>query len=135
VDIKAINARLERWAEEIASKFKINKVKGKTEQDEKLEIHHSVFQAPDGVHPMTADTLAMDVDHGRMSKMEFDDVVEGVRLAIEQGIHPKMISQGSSGSYFARKRNRTPLATQNGTNGYIGIYFHASLEERASFPT
>tara|TARA_R110002060_G_scaffold56671_1_gene67022 strand:+ start:85 stop:210 length:126 start_codon:yes stop_codon:yes gene_type:complete len=34
VDIKAINARLERWADEIASKFKINKVKGKTEEEE-----------------------------------------------------------------------------------------------------
>jgi hypothetical protein len=102
VDIKAINARLERWADEIASKFKINKVKGKTDLEEKLEIHHSVFQAPDGVRPMTAETLALDVDHGRMSKLEFDDVVESVRVAIEQGIHPKMISQGSSGSYFAR---------------------------------
>ncbi|KAH8653999.1 phosphatidylinositol 3 and 4-kinase-domain-containing protein [Tricladium varicosporioides] len=102
VDIKAINARLERWADEIASKFKISKVKGKTDQEEKLEIHHSVFQAPDGVRPATAETLASDVDHGRMSKSEFDDVVESVRVAIEQGMHPKMISQGSSGSYFAR---------------------------------
>jgi phosphatidylinositol 4-kinase type 2 len=102
VDIKAINARLERWADEIASKFKINKVKGKTAEEEKLEIHHSVFQAPDGVRPATAETLASDVDHGRMSKLEFDDVVESVRVAIEQGVHPKMISQGSSGSYFAR---------------------------------
>ena len=102
VDIKAINARLERWADEIASKFKINKVKGKTDEEEKLEIHHSVFQAPDGIRPATAETLASDIDHGRMTKIEFDDVVESVRLAIEQGMHPKMISQGSSGSYFAR---------------------------------
>ncbi|PBP21080.1 phosphatidylinositol 4-kinase [Diplocarpon rosae] len=102
VDIKAINARLERWADEIASKFKITKVQGKTEEEERLEIHHSVFQAPDGIRPATAETLASDVDHGRMSKLEFDDVVESVRVAIEQGMHPKMITQGSSGSYFAR---------------------------------
>lgn len=102
VDIKAINARLERWADEIAAKFKINKVKGKTEEEEQLEIHHSVFQAPDGVRPATAETLASETDQGRMSKLEFDDVVESVRVAIEQGIHPKMITQGSSGSYFAR---------------------------------
>jgi phosphatidylinositol 4-kinase type 2 len=102
VDIKAINARLERWADEIASKFKINKVKGKTTEEEKLEIHHSVFQAPDGVRPATAETLALNVDSGRMTKLEFDDVVESVRVAIEQGMHPKMITQGSSGSYFAR---------------------------------
>jgi phosphatidylinositol 4-kinase type 2 len=100
VDIKAINARLERWADEIASKFKISKVKGKTDAEERLEIHHSVFQAPDGVRPVTAETL--DIDHGRMSKLEFDDIVESVRTAIEQGVHPKMITQGSSGSYFAR---------------------------------
>ncbi|KAG4439483.1 hypothetical protein IFR05_005019 [Cadophora sp. M221] len=102
VDIKAINARLERWADEIASKFKINKVKGKTEEEEKLEIHHSVFQAPEGIRPATAETLASDVDNGRMSKAEFEEVVESVRIAIEQGMHPKMITQGSSGSYFAR---------------------------------
>lgn len=102
VDIKAINARLERWADEIASKFKIHKVKGKTDAEEKLEIHHSVFQPPEGVRPATAETLASEVDTGRMTKLEFDDVVESVRLAIEQGMHPKMITQGSSGSYFAR---------------------------------
>ncbi|KAI9793803.1 MAG: phosphatidyl inositol kinase [Piccolia ochrophora] len=105
VDIKAINARLERWAEEIASKFKIGKVKGKSEEDEHLEIHHSVFQAPDGVRPATAETLGsneLEVSRQRMTKVEFDDIVESVRVAIEVGIHPKLISQGSSGSYFAR---------------------------------
>lgn len=38
----------------------------------------------------------------RLSKVQFDDTVESIRLAMELGIHPKMISQGSSGSYFAR---------------------------------
>ena len=105
VDIKAINARLEKWAEEIASKFKINRVKGKTHQEEQLEIKHSVFQAPEGLRPASAETLASDVTENpgdRMTKIGFDDVVESVRVAIELGVHPKMISQGSSGSYFAR---------------------------------
>ena len=105
VDIGAINARLERWAEEIAAKFKINKVKGKTDYEEQLEIHHSVFRSPEGVRPATAETLASeftDVQGDRMTKIEFDDVVESVKVAIELGVHPKMISQGSSGSYFAR---------------------------------
>ena len=105
VDIKAINARLERWAEEIASKFKITRVKGKTEEEEQLEIKHSVFQAPDGYRPASAETLASDVTEfqgDKMTKMGFDDVVETVKVAIELGVHPKMISQGSSGSYFAR---------------------------------
>ena len=105
VDIKAINARLERWAEEIASKFKITRVKGKTQEEEQLEIKHSVFQAPDGYRPASAETLVSDAAEPQgeqMTKMGFDDVVESVRVAIELGVHPKMISQGSSGSYFAR---------------------------------
>ncbi|MCJ1434997.1 phosphatidyl inositol kinase [Xylographa pallens] len=105
VDIKAINARLERWAGEIASKFKINKVKGKSQEEEQLEIHYSVFQSPDGIRPETAETLQSEVSTAqepRMTKFEYDDVVESVRIAIELGVHPKMISQGSSGSYFAR---------------------------------
>ncbi|KKZ64161.1 hypothetical protein EMCG_01509 [[Emmonsia] crescens] len=103
VDIKAINMRLERWAEEIASKFKISKVKGKTAAEEKLEIHHSVFQPPDGIRPVTSESLEYDpADADRMTKEEFDAVVDSVRTAIELGVHPKMISQGSSGSYFAR---------------------------------
>ena len=105
VDIKAINARLERWADEIASKFKINKIKGKSHDEEQLEIHYSVFHAPNGVRPATAETLQSEITENqdkRMTKMEFDDVVESVRTAIELGVHPKMISQGSSGSYFAR---------------------------------
>lgn len=105
VDIKAINARLERWAEEIASKFKISRVKGKTQEEEQLEIKHSVFQTPDGLRPASVETLASDFGEtqgDRMTKMGFDDVVESVKVAIELGMHPKMISQGSSGSYFVR---------------------------------
>lgn len=104
VDIKAINARLERWAEEIAAKFKINRVKGKTYEEEKLEIYHSVFQAPDGVRPITAEALESDEFEGqqRVAKAEYEEIIESVRLAIELGVHPRMISQGSSGSYFAR---------------------------------
>ncbi|KAI9824432.1 MAG: phosphatidyl inositol kinase [Thelocarpon impressellum] len=110
VDIKAINARLERWAEEIASKFKISKVKGKTEEEEQLEIHHSVFQAPEGTRPAPAETLDLEAggagDDG-MSQAGFDEIVESVRVAIEMGVHPSMISQGSSGSYFARNSEGT----------------------------
>jgi phosphatidylinositol 4-kinase type 2 len=104
VDIKAINARLERWAEEIAAKFKIRKVKGKSDREENLEIHYSVFQAPEGVRPLTANSLEWE-QPGKFTKAQFEDTVESVRWAIEQNIHPKMISQGSSGSYFARNSN------------------------------
>ena len=116
VDIKAINARLERWAGEIASKFKINKVRGKSDEEEQLEIQHSVFQAPEGMRPASAETLEVDysteTQDDRMTKMGFDDVVESVRVAIELGVHPKMISQGSSGSYFAR----------NGDGKVVGVF-------------
>lgn len=126
VDIKAINARFERWAEEIASKFKINKVKGKTLEEEKLEIYHSVFQPPDGMRPITAESLESDEVEGaaRKARAEFEDVVESVRLAIELGVHPRMISKGSSGSYFAcnsegkvvgvfKPKDEEPYATRN----------------------
>lgn len=124
VDIKAINARLERWAEEIASKFKISSNKGKTDEEEQLEIHHSVFQAPDGIRPLTKEELLSYTDPERMSKARFDDIVESVRVAIELGVQPKMISKGSSGSYFARNadgktvgvfkpKDEEPYATRN----------------------
>jgi phosphatidylinositol 4-kinase type 2 len=110
VDIKAINARLERWADEIASKFKIKRGK-KTVDDEHLEIQHSVFQAPDWIRPATAESLAADrADGEHMSKIEFDDIVESVRVAIEMGTHPKLIAQGSSGSYFARNTEGKTVA-------------------------
>lgn len=102
VDVKAINARLERWAEEIAAKFKRGK-KGRhgDDEDERLEIHHSVFQPPEGVRPADAQSLARPLE-GAMTREEFEVIIDSVRLAIEQNVHPSMISQGSSGSYFAR---------------------------------
>lgn len=105
MDVKAINARLERWADEIASKFKRGR-KGRNgddddDDDERLEIHHSVFQAPEGVRPISAEALSRPQE-GVMSREEFAVIIESVRLAIEHGVQPLMISQGSSGSYFAR---------------------------------
>ena len=124
VDIKAINARLERWAEEIASKFKLTSVKGKSQEEEHLEIHHSVFQAPPGVRPYTASQLAAynANETDRMTPTQFDDVVESVRVAIELGTHPKMITQGSSGSYFAR----------NGEGKVVGVFKPKDEEPYAS---
>ncbi|PSS02137.1 phosphatidylinositol 3 and 4-kinase-domain-containing protein [Coniella lustricola] len=101
IDVGALNARLERWTAEIKGKFKRGKRDRHGEDDERLEIHHSVFQAPEGVRPATAQTLAIPQE-GVMTSNEFDVIVESVRVAIEQGVHPRMITQGSSGSYFAR---------------------------------
>lgn len=120
-DIKAINARLERWAEEIASKFKRRR---RNRVDEELEIQHSVFQAPDWVRPATPEELAAHEfpPGAKLSKVEFDDIVESVRVAIELGIHPKLISQGSSGSYFAR----------NGDGKVVGVFKPKDEEPYAS---
>ncbi|KAK3056914.1 Phosphatidylinositol 4-kinase LSB6 [Extremus antarcticus] len=104
VDIKAINARLERWAEEIKERFKIKRIKGKSAREEMLEIHHSVFVPPEGMRPAVRQSLENGYDDSeqRLGKVEFDDMVESVRTAIELGMHPQLISQGSSGSYFVR---------------------------------
>ncbi|KAF2402076.1 hypothetical protein EJ06DRAFT_492006 [Trichodelitschia bisporula] len=101
VDIKAINARLERWADEIAAKFR-GRGRRRAADSEQPEIQHSVFQAPDWIRPATEDMLGEDKDEGRMSRAEFEETVGSVRRAIERGTHPTLISQGSSGSYFAR---------------------------------
>jgi len=83
-----------------------------------------------------------------MSKIEFDDIVESVRVAIEMGTHPKLIAQGSSGSYFARNtegktvavfkpKDEEPYASRNpnGQNGFIETSFLLASAARASFPT
>lgn len=105
IDIKAINARLERWADEIASKLRIRRVRGKTPDEERLEIAHSVFQAPAWIQPVIAADMVRDRSAGeseRMTDLDFEKAVDDVRTAIELGTHPTLISQGSSGSYFAR---------------------------------
>ena len=103
VDIKAINARLERWAEEIASKFKIGKQKGKSlSEDPPLEIVYSVFVPPEGYRSSTSIGSLDPNDHGHITKEQFDELIAAVRVAISRGIDPKLIKQGSSGSYFMR---------------------------------
>lgn len=124
VDLKALNARLERWADEIASKFKLKKGSGK-HTTEHLEIQHSVFQAPDWIRPATQEqlnTALADPPGLRMSSQEYDDIVESVRLAIEQDVHPTLISKGSSGSYFAR----------NSSGKIVGVFKPKDEEPYAS---
>lgn len=133
VDIKAINARLERWADEIAQKLKIKKIKGKSEEEEKLEIHYSVFQAPDDIRHATTEELAERFSkQDLMTKEQFDEVIESVKIAQEQGIQPKLVAQGSSGSYFAKNsqgvtvgifkpKDEEPYATR-----YVSFYCSVS---------
>ncbi|KAF3937265.1 hypothetical protein ABW19_dt0200046 [Dactylella cylindrospora] len=107
VDIKAINTRLEKWAEEIASKFK-RKSKSKRVGEKPLEIYYSVFVPPEGMRALTVDYAGY--KEATYSRREFDDVVDSVKYAIRGGMHPKLISQGSSGSYFAKNSNGKTVA-------------------------
>ena len=40
-------------------------------------------------------------------RSQYDNLVLNVKSAIDEGIQPKMISKGSSGSYFARSKNNS----------------------------
>lgn len=104
VDIKAINARLERWSREIASKFKLKK--GRSHHDQPpLEIVYSVFLPPDSSRPAldgTPEASPELPENTHLAQEQFEEITESVRTAISKGIYPKLIKQGSSGSYFMR---------------------------------
>jgi hypothetical protein len=110
VDIKAINARLERWSHEIANKFKFKK--GRSHQEHpQLEIVYSVFVPPEGTRSLAEPSppalgpglgLPPVAENTQFTQEQFNEIVESVRVAIRKGIDPKLIKQGSSGSYFMR---------------------------------
>ncbi|KAI0081899.1 hypothetical protein K474DRAFT_1748215 [Panus rudis PR-1116 ss-1] len=90
-----------RWTESIAQKVKRKK---KVEDNSKKEIWRSVFDPPVTVVSVDYGPLKT-LDHNPpMTKEDFDKLVQAVKEAISEGIHPKMISKGSSGSYFARAK-------------------------------
>ncbi|KAA8898511.1 phosphatidylinositol 3 and 4-kinase-domain-containing protein [Sphaerosporella brunnea] len=104
VDIKVINARLEKWADQIANKFKFKKDRGHHGHPP-LEILHSVFVAPESYRSYADVELPEVAEEAHMTPEQFDEIVESVRTAISKGIDPKLIKQGSSGSYFMRDSN------------------------------
>src|SRR5580704_3196619 len=91
----------------MTSKFVIRK-RSKPRDDGEREIEYSVFAAPGFKgHFVEFDTL----DHKPpMTKSQFDAIADSVRTAIRMGIHPRMIRQGSSGSYFVCNPNRKIVA-------------------------
>ena len=48
--------------------------------------------------------IAYNMANVLMITLNLTSVVLSVRRAISEGIHPKMISKGSSGSYFSRAK-------------------------------
>ncbi|KAF9452374.1 hypothetical protein P691DRAFT_661092 [Macrolepiota fuliginosa MF-IS2] len=102
IDLKKLDNAFKRWTESIAQKVK-RKNKRKQEHSKK-QIWKSVFEPYASKSP-TTDTVKT-LDHKPpMTQEEFEVVAQSVRNAILEGIHPKMISKGSSGSYFARAKS------------------------------
>ncbi|KAI0769778.1 phosphatidylinositol 3 and 4-kinase-domain-containing protein [Trametes elegans] len=101
IDLSKLDSAFKRWTESIAQKVKRKK---KVEDNSKKEILHSVFE-PQYVPSLTYPGLVKTLDHKPpMTAADFEILVEAVREAIAEGIHPKMITKGSSGSYFARAK-------------------------------
>ncbi|KAJ6586916.1 phosphatidylinositol 3 and 4-kinase-domain-containing protein [Mycena vulgaris] len=102
IDLSSLDSAFKQWTVAIASRLKIQK-KAK-EGPSKKQIWRSVFE-PVGVQAVDPNPVKT-LDHKPpMNQAEFDDLAESVRSAIDEGIHPKMITKGSSGSYFARAKN------------------------------
>ncbi|CAL1707082.1 unnamed protein product [Somion occarium] len=101
IDLSKLDSAFKRWTESIVQKVKRKK---KVEDNSRKEIWRSVFDPP--VTALTVDNAPIKtLDHKpSMSKEDFDMFVHAVKEAIADGIHPKMITKGSSGSYFARAK-------------------------------
>ncbi|EUC64091.1 phosphatidylinositol 3- and 4-kinase [Rhizoctonia solani AG-3 Rhs1AP] len=103
VDLKGLDTAFKRWTETIAQRVKINRKKRLETQPEKREVAFSVFQPTQGRSPAPPTRT---LDHQPpITHEEFERIVQLIRAAIYDGIHPKMISKGSSGSYYARVRD------------------------------
>ncbi|KAG5342973.1 hypothetical protein C0989_005922 [Termitomyces sp. Mn162] len=102
IDLKKLDNAFKRWTESIAQKVKRNKKASLAH--ERRTIWHSVFEPQvviTGVPIWNVKTL----DHNQpMTQATFDAMVQSIKTAISEGIHPKMITKGSSGSYFARAK-------------------------------
>ncbi|GJJ06062.1 hypothetical protein Clacol_000250 [Clathrus columnatus] len=104
IDLRTIDTAFKKWTENIAQK--------KTESAlRKIPIMHSVF-GPEIVPPTNYSPPIKTLDHNiPVSHEEYVAIAEAVREAISEGVHPKMISKGSSGSYFARAKRDGKVQT------------------------
>ncbi|CCM05705.1 uncharacterized protein FIBRA_07937 [Fibroporia radiculosa] len=101
IDLGKLDTAFKRWTESIAQKVKR---KRRVEDNSRKEILHSVFEPPVAALNIYDDTVKT-LDHKPpMTRADFDRLVQAVKDAIADGVHPKMISKGSSGSYFARAK-------------------------------
>ncbi|KZO97570.1 hypothetical protein CALVIDRAFT_479867 [Calocera viscosa TUFC12733] len=108
VNLAALDSGFKRWTDSISQKRRRKRRAGTG--DEKREIAFSVFGSV-GVAEWKEDPRKT-LDHEPVkTRADFDALVDSVKAAIEDGVHPKMISKGSSGSYFARAKVEGQLTT------------------------
>ncbi|CAA7263169.1 unnamed protein product [Cyclocybe aegerita] len=100
IDLTKLDNAFKRWTESIAQKVKR---KRKTTDRSRKQIWRSVFEP--AVTGLPSSGFVKTLDHkAPMTQTDFDAVVSLVKGAIHEGVHPKMITKGSSGSYFARAK-------------------------------
>lgn len=95
-DLKSLNERVSQFTNSIA------RWTSNTQPPEDLpnEIQYSVFKPPPGIVPITKIPPNGYIYTGPVNKHHFDMIVEDACNAIENGVSPKRIAAGSSGSYF-----------------------------------
>lgn len=89
-----------RWTQNIAeSYYRLRRGSSLIGDEEPHEIYYSVFKSPEHTKRFVVPPSALR-DRGPVTQAQFNRIVESVIVAINRGIEPKRISQGSSGSYF-----------------------------------
>ncbi|CCG81025.1 putative Phosphatidylinositol 4-kinase type II subunit alpha [Taphrina deformans PYCC 5710] len=104
VDLKQINAHLQDWF----TKIKVKQPSKKDFDVFSTSIHSSVFtpkipkpSESDGDDSATGDQLSKSI-----TTTQFDHVIDSVKEAISRGIQPRLVTKGSSGSYFALNKQQ-----------------------------
>ncbi|KAF7376140.1 hypothetical protein MSAN_00028900 [Mycena sanguinolenta] len=104
VDLSSLDTAFKQWTQAIASRLKLQRKK--PDGPSKKKIWRSVFEPVGFPFPIVEPAFVKTLDHKPpMTQAEFDALAQSVKNAIEEGFQPKMITKGSSGSYFARAKN------------------------------
>ncbi|KAG8930968.1 phosphatidyl inositol kinase, partial [Tulasnella sp. 408] len=114
IDLSSLDNAFKRWTQEITQK--VRRKKKAVESEAPKEIVFSVFQrvSPKEGPPQAPTKKTLD-DEPPKTQHDFDNLANSVKLAILDGLHPKMIAKGSSGSYFAR-------AKKDGKTQVVGVF-------------
>lgn len=104
LSFQAINDSVDRIVKDI--KLKFGDFKGGRrgpkvpDQSHLNQIYYSVFKSPPDLQEPFFMPPGGWAAAGPVSQAQFDSIVDSVVEAMEEGVSPKLISQGSSGSYF-----------------------------------